>query len=62
MNQQELLYGYSSVAIAVTLFIAIIVFNEIVFRVGRFVQARTDSEVKALTWVATPRCGSRPTD
>ena len=49
MNQQELLYAYSSVAIAVTLFIAIIMFNEIGFRVGRFVQARTNSEVKALT-------------
>ncbi len=49
MDQQELLYGYSSVAIAVSLFIAIIVFNEVGFRVGRFVQVRTDSEVKALT-------------
>lgn len=49
MHQQELLYAYSSVAIAATLFIAIIVFNEIGFRVGRFVQVRTDSEVKALT-------------
>lgn len=49
MDQQELLYGYSSVVIAVTLFIAIIVFNEIGFRVGRFVQLSTDSEVKVLT-------------
>ena len=49
MNEQELLYGYSSVVIAVSLFIAIIVFNEIGFRVGRFVQARTDSEGKVLT-------------
>lgn len=49
MNQQELLYGYSSIAIAVTLFFAIVVFNEVGFRLGRFVQSRTDSEVKALT-------------
>ncbi len=49
MNQHELLYGYSSVAIAVALFITIIAFNEIGFRVGRFVQSRTDNEVKVLT-------------
>lgn len=49
MDQHEILYGYSSVAIAVTLFVAIIMFNEVGFRVGRFVQSRTDSEVKTLT-------------
>ena len=49
MNQQELLYGNSSVAIVVALFIAIILFNEFGFRIGRFVQDNTDSEVKALT-------------
>jgi len=49
MNQQEMLYGYSSVVIVVILFIAIIVLNEVGFRVGRFVQSRTDSEVKSLT-------------
>lgn len=49
MDQQELLYGYSGVLIAVTFFIAIIVFNEIGFRVGRFVQLRTDNEVKVFT-------------
>ena len=49
MFEDELLYGFSSVAIAITLFIAIIIFNEIGFRSGRFIQARTDSEVKALT-------------
>jgi len=38
-----------SVAIAATLFIAIIALNEVGFRVGRFVQVRTDSEVKTLT-------------
>jgi len=49
MNQQELLYTYSSIAIVATLFIAIIAFNEVGFRVGRFVQSRTDDEVKTLT-------------
>lgn len=49
MDQQELLYGYNSVAIAVTLFIAIILFHEVGFRIGRFIQSRTDDEVKALT-------------
>ncbi len=49
MDQQELLYGFSSVAIAATLFIAIILFNELGFKIGRFVQSHTDSEVKTLT-------------
>jgi|TARA_R110000772_G_scaffold148001_3_gene258550 hypothetical protein len=49
MNQQDLLYGYSSVAIVVVLFVSIIVLNEVGFRIGRFVQAHTDSEAKSLT-------------
>ncbi len=49
MNQQELLYGYGSVAIVVVLFIVIIALNEAGFRIGRFVQSRTDSEIKSLT-------------
>lgn len=49
MDQQELLYGYSSIAIAVALFIVIIAFNELGYRVGRFVQSKTDDEVKTLT-------------
>ena len=49
MDQQELLYGYNSVAIAVTLFVVILLFNEFGFRIGRFVQARTDTETKSLT-------------
>ncbi|MGB5445632.1 MAG: hypothetical protein WBM99_09010, partial [Psychromonas sp.] len=49
MYENELLYGFSSIAIAVTLFVAIILCNEFGFRIGRFVQARTDSEVKTLT-------------
>lgn len=49
MNQQELLYGYNSVVIVVVLFAAMIVFNEVGYRTGRFVQSRTDDEVKSLT-------------
>lgn len=49
MNQQEILYGYSSIAIVAVLFIAIVLFNEMGFRAGRFIQSRTDSEVKSLT-------------
>ena len=49
MYENELLYGFSSIAIAVALFIAIIFCNEIGFRMGRFVQSHTDSEVRALT-------------
>ncbi|QSZ41755.1 hypothetical protein GJV85_06410 [Sulfurimonas aquatica] len=49
MNEQEILYNYSSVAIVVALFIAMILFNEFGFRIGRFIQARTNMEVKSLT-------------
>ncbi len=49
MNQLELLYGYSSVAIVAVLFILIVSLNEAGFRIGRFVQSRTDNEVKSLT-------------
>ena len=49
MDQQELLYGYSSIAIATALFFAIVIFNEFGFRTGRFVQSRTDDEIKTLT-------------
>jgi len=49
MNQEEILYSHSSVVIVVILFIAIVVLNEVGFRVGNFVQSRTDSEVKSLT-------------
>lgn len=46
MNQQDILYGYSSVAIVVILFIMIVLLNEMGFRVGRFVQSRTALIVK----------------
>lgn len=49
MDQQELLYSYSSIVIAIALFIAIILFNEMGFRVGRYHQDNNDAEVKALT-------------
>ncbi len=49
MDQPELLYGYNSLVIVTLLFVAIVVFNEVGFRVGRFVQARTNSEIKSLT-------------
>ena len=49
MNGQEYLYTFSSIAIAVALFVAIIIFNEIGFQAGRVVQSRTDDEVKVLT-------------
>ena len=49
MEQQEFLYDYASIAITVTLFLLIISFNEIGFRIGRFVQDRTDTEIKTLT-------------
>ena len=49
MNEHELLYGYSSLLIAASLFMAIILFNEFGFRAGRFIQAQTDTQVKVLT-------------
>jgi hypothetical protein len=49
MNQEEILYSHNSILIVVVLFIAIVMLNEIGFRVGRFVQSNTDSEVKSLT-------------
>ncbi|WP_372858579.1 hypothetical protein [Pseudoalteromonas sp.] len=39
----------SSVAIVVSLFVTIIFCNELGFRAGRYIQSRTDSDVKALT-------------
>lgn len=49
MNPTNLLYLYGSVSIAVTLFALMILCNEIGFRLGRFVQEHTDSEIKTLT-------------
>lgn len=49
MNQQEFLYSYSSVSIVIILFLLIMLLNEIGFHIGRFVQHRTDDEIKSLT-------------
>lgn len=46
---QPLLYGFSSIGITLVLFILIIACNEVGFRIGRYVQRKTDEEVKALT-------------
>lgn len=44
-----MLFGFSSIAIALTLFLAILLCNELSYRVGVMVQSRSDDEVKALT-------------
>ncbi len=49
MDQQQLLYDFSSIAITATLFGLLVVSNEIGFRIGRFVQGSTDTEIKTLT-------------
>jgi hypothetical protein len=49
MYQNEILYAYSSVLIVASLFFLMILCNELGFRIGRFVQKHTDSEIKALT-------------
>ncbi|MUH73313.1 DUF4239 domain-containing protein [Psychrosphaera haliotis] len=49
MPELSWLYQFSSVTIAVCLFINIILFNEFGFRIGRFVQKQTPEEVKSLT-------------
>ncbi len=49
MNQLEILYPYSSVTIVAALFVVMILFNELGFQLGKFVQEHTNSELKALT-------------
>lgn len=49
MDHPDLLYGYSSIVIVIVLFASMVALNEAGFRVGRFVQSQTDSEVKSLT-------------
>ena len=49
MQAEELFYSYSSVVIAAVLFVLIYLGNEAGFLLGRFVQARTDNEMKSLT-------------
>lgn len=43
------LYEFSTISIAITLFLAISFFNEIGFAIGHFVQKKTTDEVKSLT-------------
>ena len=49
MEQQQILYNFPSIAITAILFVLIIMCNEIGFRIGRYVQNRTDDEIKTLT-------------
>jgi len=49
MDQQQLFYDFSSIAITTTLFFLLVLSNEIGFQTGRFVQDRTDTEIKTLT-------------
>lgn len=49
MNQLFFLYATSSLTITVSLFLLILLLNELGFRVGRFVLVHSDSEVKTLT-------------
>ncbi|WP_320837644.1 hypothetical protein [Zhongshania sp.] len=46
---QPFLYNYDSLLITGILFLLIVLLNEVGFRIGRFVQHSTDSEVKTLT-------------
>ncbi len=47
--QQQFLYDFSSPAITLALFLLIVVANETGFRLGRYIQGRTDDEIKTLT-------------
>ncbi len=49
MPEQEILYSFSSLAIVSVLFLLIVAFNEVGFQMGRFIQNRTDEEIKSLT-------------
>ena len=49
MNQIEILYPHSSIAIVSALFLVMVLVNELGFWLGRFVQEHTNSELKALT-------------
>lgn len=49
MEQEQLLFNFSSIAITATLFVMIMLLNEAGFHVGRFIQESTDEEIKTLT-------------
>ena len=49
MNQLDYFYATSSITITVSLFILILLLNELCFRAGRYVQDQSDSEIRSLT-------------
>lgn len=49
LNQTGFLYSFGSITISIILFVTIIIFNELSYRIGRIVQSRNDEEVKNLT-------------
>ncbi|TCS41272.1 hypothetical protein [Reinekea marinisedimentorum] len=49
MDQSPFLFNYSSIVITVALFTFMVLFNEVGFHIGRFIQNRTDEEMKTLT-------------
>ncbi|WP_339669899.1 hypothetical protein [Dasania marina] len=49
MAQQEFLYSHNSIVITLILFALIILFNELSFRTGKFIQHKTNDELKSLT-------------
>lgn len=49
MNQLDFLYNTSSITITIVLFLLILLLSELGFRLGRYVQDQTDTEIKALT-------------
>lgn len=49
MNQLAFLYDTSSITITIVLFLLILLLDELGFRLGRYVQDQTDTEIKALT-------------
>ncbi len=49
MDQPTILFSFSSITIAIVLFVIILVCNELCYRIGVMIQLRTDDEVKALT-------------
>ena len=49
MQQPSFLYEFPSLAITAVLFVIMVMSNEVGFQIGRYVQNRTDEEIKSLT-------------
>lgn len=49
VQQSTLLYEFPSLAITAALFAMIVIVNEVGFNIGRYIQNRTDEEVRSLT-------------